>query len=204
MPGCNSGKQHNSVRIWWWHIYINVAQAPPYRKYYHVQVTLAAQFTKLRNWCALPHGLPNSLQEHKFAWEFYVTSSYQYDIDCWNPSFHETGRERSVLCTIFHIYIYYDIYNKVSCFGCCRDILMCFRVVSFAPGQPHFPLSINRVRNSLNVLLPWWRHQMKTFSAWLALFAGDSPAAGEFHVERLVTRSFDFLFDLRLNKRLVK
>ena len=50
----------------------------------------------------------------------------------------------------------------------------------------------------------WWRHQMETFSALLALCAGDSPVTGEFPSQRPVTRSFDFSFDLRLNKRLSK
>ena len=48
----------------------------------------------------------------------------------------------------------------------------------------------------------WWRHQMETFSALLAICAGNSPVPGEFPTQRPVTRSFDVLFDLRLNKRL--
>ena len=39
------------------------------------------------------------------------------------------------------------------------------------------------------------RHQMETFSALLAIMAGDSP------VTKPVTRSFDVFFVLRLNKR---
>ena len=50
----------------------------------------------------------------------------------------------------------------------------------------------------------WWRHQMETFSALLALCAGNSPITGEFPTERPVMRSFDVFFDLRLNKRLSK
>ena len=50
----------------------------------------------------------------------------------------------------------------------------------------------------------WWRHQMETFSAWLAFCAGNSPVTGEFPSQRPVTRSFDVFFDLRLNKRLSK
>ena len=50
----------------------------------------------------------------------------------------------------------------------------------------------------------WWRHQMETFSASLAICAGDSPVPGEFPTQRPVTRNFDVLFDLRLNKRLSK
>ena len=42
---------------------------------------------------------------------------------------------------------------------------------------------------------------METFSALLAICAGNSPVPGEFHAQRLVTRSFDVFFDLRLNKR---
>ena len=50
----------------------------------------------------------------------------------------------------------------------------------------------------------WWRNQMETFSALLAICAGNSPVPGEFHAQRPVTRSFDVFFDLRLNKRLSK
>ena len=45
-----------------------------------------------------------------------------------------------------------------------------------------------------------WKH----FSALLAICAGNSPVTGEFPSQRPVTRSFDVLFDLRLNKRLSK
>ena len=49
---------------------------------------------------------------------------------------------------------------------------------------------------------PWWRHQMETFSALLAICAGNSPVPGEFPAQRPVTRSFDVFFDQHLNKRL--
>ena len=44
----------------------------------------------------------------------------------------------------------------------------------------------------------WLRHQMETFSALLAICAGNSPVPGEFTAQRPVTRSFDVFFDLRL------
>ena len=50
----------------------------------------------------------------------------------------------------------------------------------------------------------WWRHQMETFSALLAICAGNSPVPGEFPAQRPVTRSFDAFFDLHPNKRLSK
>ena len=49
---------------------------------------------------------------------------------------------------------------------------------------------------------PWWRHQMETFSALLAICAGNSPGTGEFPARRPVTRSFGVFFNLRPNKRL--
>ena len=45
---------------------------------------------------------------------------------------------------------------------------------------------------------------METFSALLALCAGNSPVTGEFPLQRPVTRSFDVFFDLCLNKWLSK
>ena len=47
----------------------------------------------------------------------------------------------------------------------------------------------------------WWRHQMETFIALLALCARNSPVTGEFPAQRPMKRSFDVFFDLRLNKR---
>ena len=39
----------------------------------------------------------------------------------------------------------------------------------------------------------WWRHQMETFSALLAICAGNSPVTGEFPAQRPVTQSFFFI-----------
>ena len=50
-----------------------------------------------------------------------------------------------------------------------------------------------------NPLSPWWRHQMETFSALLAICVGNSPVPGELPAQRPVTRSFDTLFYLPLN-----
>ena len=56
-------------------------------------------------------------------------------------------------------------------------------------------------RLKCNLTSTWWRHQMETFSALLAICAGNSPVPGEFPTQRPVTRSFDVYFDLRPNKR---
>ena len=44
----------------------------------------------------------------------------------------------------------------------------------------------------------WWRNQMETFSALLALCAGNLPVTGEFPSQRPVTRSFGVFVDLHL------
>ena len=60
------------------------------------------------------------------------------------------------------------------------------------------------VHNTEVDTLPGWRHQMETFSALLALCAGNSLVTGEIPAQRPVTLSFDFFFDQHLNKRLSK
>ena len=50
----------------------------------------------------------------------------------------------------------------------------------------------------------WWRHEMGTFSALLALCAGNSPVTGEFPAQRPVTWSFDVFLDLHPNSCLSK
>ena len=52
--------------------------------------------------------------------------------------------------------------------------------------------------------IPWWSHQMETFSALLAICAGNSPVIDEFPAQRQLTQSFDVFFDLHLNTRLSK
>ena len=50
----------------------------------------------------------------------------------------------------------------------------------------------------------WWRYQMETFSALLALCAGNSPVTCEFPSQRPVMRSFDVSLICALNRRLSK
>ena len=49
----------------------------------------------------------------------------------------------------------------------------------------------------------WWRDQMEAFRA-TGLWGGNSPVTGEFPSQRPVIRSFNVVFDLRLNKHLSK
>ena len=54
---------------------------------------------------------------------------------------------------------------------------------------------------SERILKTWWRHQMETIFALLALCKGIQPVIGGFPSKRPVTRSFDVFFDLPLSKR---
>ena len=68
---------------------------------------------------------------------------------------------------------------------------------------PSYIITIVTVDN-WGSLFPWWHHQMKAFSALLAVCAGNSWVTGEFPSQRPATQSFDVFFDLSLNKRLSK
>ena len=59
-------------------------------------------------------------------------------------------------------------------------------------------------RISATVDTPWWRHQMETFTALLALCVGNSQVTSEFTSQRSVTRNFDVFFVLHPNIRLSK
>ena len=52
--------------------------------------------------------------------------------------------------------------------------------------------------------ISWWRHQMETFSALLAICAGNSPVTGDFPAQRPETRSVDVFIDVHFNELLSK
>ena len=58
--------------------------------------------------------------------------------------------------------------------------------------------------NAFRDISTWWRHQMETSFASLAICARNSTVICESPAQRPVTRSFDVFFDLLLNKRLRK
>ena len=84
-----------------------------------------------------------------------------------------------------------------------------FKITLFRQNYPCSPCLhwIGGLRNLVNEWQcqnTWWRHQMETFSALLAICAGKSPVPGDFPTLRPVSRSFDVFFDLHPNKRLSK
>ena len=84
-----------------------------------------------------------------------------------------------------------------ACSGWQKDT----RIVESFPCHEVFMIKIWEFQSKFHS--PWWRHQLEAFSALLAI-AGNSPGTGDFPAQRPVTRSFDVLFYLRLNKWLSK
>ena len=95
-------------------------------------------------------------------------------------------------------------------------VCVCMRVcvnecVSMCMGVRIYWLTPSNINCTYELFFPlysqdssWWRHQMETFSALLAICAGNSPVIGEFPAQRPVTRCFDDFFHLRPNKWLNK
>ena len=84
--------------------------------------------------------------------------------------------------------------NKVACTEWMIDLLY-DDDIWHCPWLLH-KIDLEKLRSDIKWPNTWWRHQMETFSALLAIC--------EFPSQRPVTRSFDVFFDLRLNKRLSK
>ena len=92
-----------------------------------------------------------------------------------------------------------------SGFRLCNSVKLCMNVVwistsSDSLGKMRFTIS-GRIPTSDNMPAlktwgknknnTWWRHQMETFSALLALCAGNSPVTGEFPSQRPVKWSLN-------------
>ena len=90
----------------------------------------------------------------------------------------------SMTANIYHIYIIYYIYTLTK-LACKHTAVFISLVVNTYEMQLLF-----------SSMYRWWRHQMETFSALLALCAGHSPVPDEFPTQRPVTRSFYVFFDL--------
>ena len=73
-----------------------------------------------------------------------------------------------------------------------------------SPNKRHETANSDDTSTTKQSDIAWWRHKMVTFSALLAICAGNSPVPGEFPTQRPMTRSFDVFFNLRPNNRLSK
>ena len=126
-----------------------------------------------------------------------------------------TGHGLEANCVVgisSHIYIYIYIYNitdsyynlpvvyisdEISMRLCFKNDVNKFFNIIFIDFMDAVQ---NYCSGDGHLFLTWWRHQMETFSASLAICAGNSPVPGEFPAQRPVTRNFDvFLICPRIN-----
>ena len=128
--------------------------------------------------------------------------------DCGNSS--ALAMELLQSCTKWSIYRYRTIQYKWSCI---QQILQVNETCTMRTAtnhkkwttSSHHLLYTQSITDQLKCAhISWWRHQMESFSALLAICAGNSPASGEIPTQRPVTRNFDVFFDLCLNKLLRK
>ena len=105
----------------------------------------------------------------------------------------------SLSCPVQNLKTIRQLHNKLWTNGNPQDLSL--RYVSGGYPILHKTPGWSQQSSGVN---SWWRHQMETFSALLAICAGNSPVPGEFPTQRPVTRSFDAFFDMCLNKRLSK
>ena len=75
----------------------------------------------------------------------------------------------------------------------------CFTGISFSSlcsSEVSFNVSYNEMGGMLRLKKrfrrTWWRHEMETFSALLALCEGNPPVTGGFPSQRPITQRFDF------------
>ena len=107
--------------------------------------------------------------------------------------FHIKGNHTKTVCTSTKIKLYIIPVSSGfwSLQTAYKKILPDFQIIYFMVKWKVFETHLD---------ISWWRHQMETFSALLAICAGNSPVPGEFPAQRPLTRSFDVFFDLRLNE----
>ena len=152
-------------------------------------------------------------------WAKYVSTFCRYQIVCWIKNildftqfmhiqwFDETIRviaNNLILVHNFHVVdpicqIRSKFHNIVSLSfsaDMCRPFL--------TPRQEGRTNYINAAFISVRYYCSWWRHKIEIFSALLALCEGNPSVTDGFPSWRPVTRSFDFFFDLHLNKQLSK
>ena len=89
-----------------------------------------------------------------------ITERLMWDTDFEPPSLFVWLQ--AVVFNINHLVNYYRFVNSTSCFDCISSSFRIFLIVSDLFGTK-----------------PWWRHQMETFSALLAICAGNSPVPGK-------------------------
>ena len=96
-------------------------------------------------------------------------------------------------CTDFAQLYSTEFYNDLTIakIAICLDNIFGNRCETYCGIQQMSSILHCQCRHAFICWILWWRHQMETVSASLAICAGNSPVNGEFPPQRPVTRSFD-------------
>ena len=155
----------------------------------------------------------------KFVFWYQYGSNQPIGFDC--PIYHPGLLQHIMLKILTHLKCHVTKYNSfartvrglygltiwmneyISTKNCLMDI------PRYTPQIATNKIITNRKKHTILCILQnrhrsWWRHQMKTFSTFLASCAENSPITGEFPLQRSVTRSFGVVFYQRVNKRFSK
>ena len=142
-------------------------------------------------------------------WWLVLWDSINFSIKCWTLHFlfcwlHDTSYLKPRVVTVWKFRPHVAI--TTSSTSCVTTNLVPLQLSLFSITRVDIQIRItyNGFTRWLQYVNTWWRHQMETFFALLALCAGNSLVTTEFPSQRPVMRSFDVFFDLRLNKRLSK
>ena len=110
---------------------------------------------------------------------------------------HQSPRYKFVLCSK-------DYISRLNSTSVTEQYINIWLITWDWKGDPFGYNSRYGIRHDGDLSCTWWRHQLETVSALLAIYAGNSQVTCEFPTQRPVTRSFDVFFDLHLNKRFSK
>ena len=135
-----------------------------------------------------------ALVQVPLIWDAITLMCYHWNGICVHSLIRARCQSRIIVKILFR-----ELSNDMKRFVSTHIAYICIRIKVTGWSLSYFLLN-----GYTAIVSTWWRHQMETFFALLAICAGNSPVPGEFPTQRPVTRSFDVYFDLRLNKRLCK
>ena len=98
-----------------------------------------------------------------------------------------------------HVFLYNKMHLKMSV----KWWKFCLGQKGLKQLSMHWTALYGKISRTIDIL-PWWHHQMGTFSALLVLCEGNPLVTVGFPSRKTVTPNFDASVDLRLNKRLSK
>ena len=133
--------------------------------------------------CAMMHHIDDAVKAVNAQWEVAQRTLTRYSYNLWMHNVWYKAWNKAEVRTVY--------FAVLSC-----KSFSCWSLNNTRSDVAHRPLPTD-------VLTPWWRHQMETFSALLAICSGNSPVTGEFPAQRPVTRSFRVFCDLRRINRWV-